>query len=393
MLPIMATHPGRTVRLPRPRLADPLFTTAVGLLVVGLTLKDMWPLDPTDGAGTLFVAATCATLYLRRDHPVAVALVTLGACALYYPLIWVDGPLFVTFALALYNVAACGHTWIAATLGTVSAAATVATEMAGDENHLADAALFLLCGWIVAVVAVGGMLHNRNAFLAEARRRAEEAERNLEEEARRRAVEERLHMARELHDVLGHHLSLINVQSGAALHGFARSPERAEQALDAIRDASREALRELRATLGVLRRVDEDAPTAPAPSLTRITDLIDHTRRTGVDVSLETPGGIPPLPSSVDLAAYRIVQEALTNVTRHSGADRALVLITCDERRVRIRVDDDGRGGDVRPGSGTGVQGMGERARALGGGFEAGARPEGGFRVSATLPLHEEATA
>ncbi|WP_406288852.1 sensor histidine kinase [Embleya sp. NBC_00896] len=381
----MGTLPRISARPAREHSMEFAITVLVGIAVLGFTMVDMRPLDTNDVLGLSIVFGSCTALFLRRTHPLAVAFLTLLASALYYPLVYADGPLFLTFAIALYTAAAAGHLLVSSLLGAGIAAAIVSWELSSGENHLADAALFLLCGWIVAVIAIGGMLHNRNAFLREAEQRAAEAERILEEEARRRAVEERLRIARELHDVLGHHLSLINVQSGAALHGFAHAPEQAEEALAAIKTTSRDALRELRGTLGVLRQVDEEAPTAPAPGLARIEELIQHVHRGGVEVRLELPHGIRPLPPAVDLAAYRIVQEALTNVTRHSGAAEAVVRIAFEERRIRIRVDDNGRGGDVQPGNG--VLGMGERARALGGTFDAGARPDGGFRVSAMLPL------
>ncbi|GCE02539.1 two-component sensor histidine kinase [Embleya hyalina] len=412
MLPIMGSLTRIPAWVPRGPDAGAVGTAVVGVLVVAFTIVDMVPMDGSDALGLVPVFAACAALFVRREYPVTVLLLTLLASAVYYPFVVADGPLFVTFAVALYSAAARGRLVIAMVVGAGFATAVGVAEQRSGENHLADAALFLMYGWIVAVIAIGGMLHNRNAYLAEAHRRAEEAEHTLEAEARRRAVEERLRIARELHDVLGHHLSLINVQSGAALHGFARAPDRAEQALDAIKRTSRDALRELRETLGVLRQVDEEAPTAPASGLAALDELIAHMARAGIDVRLELPGGSRPLSPAVDLAAYRIVQEALTNVTRHSGAASAVVRIEFEERRVRVRIDDDGRAGargtgDGRdaprpgdtdgaaggPGGGSGVAGMGERARALGGEFEAGARPGGGYRVSATLPLRREGAA
>ncbi|WP_237536110.1 sensor histidine kinase [Streptomyces sp. SID3343] len=407
----MGSLPRIPAWMPRGTALDTVFTALLGGLVIAFTLADMVTLDAVDVPGLTPVVAACAALFVRRDHPVTVLLLTVVATMVYYPLVLADGPMFVTFAVALYSAAAGGHLLLATLTAAGFATVLGVSEIGSDENHLADAALFLLFGCIVAVVAMGGMVYNRHAFLAEAHRRAEETQRTLEAEARQRAVEERLRIARELHDVLGHHLSLINVQSAAALHGFARAPERAEQSLDAIKRTSRDALRELRETLGVLRQVDEEAPTAPAPSLAGLDELIGHMRRTGIDVSLELPHGMRPLPPAVDLAAYRIVQEALTNVTRHSGARAAVVRIEFEDGRVRVRVDDEGRAGSARShdgngdtdsegtgmsadtsgtGSGSGVAGMGERARALGGEFAAGPRPGGGYRVSASLPRRRD---
>ncbi|TDD63923.1 histidine kinase, partial [Actinomadura darangshiensis] len=210
--------------------------------------------------GWTLMAISCGVLYFRRSHPVTVAIVTFFACAVYYPLTEPDGPLVITFVVALYTAAAEGHLTTAVVLAGISIAASVAADRRDDINHLADAAGFLLIGWFVAVVAIGGVVRNRRAYLREAEERARVAERGREAEARRRAIEERLRIARELHDVLGHNISLINVQATAALHGLRREPERAEDALTAIKQASKDTLREMRATLGILRQVDEAAP-------------------------------------------------------------------------------------------------------------------------------------
>ncbi|MDN5861547.1 MAG: sensor histidine kinase, partial [Pseudonocardia sp.] len=209
---------------------------------------------------------------------------------------------------------------------------------------------------------------------------------------RRSAAEERLRIAREVHDVLGHHVSLINVQAGAALHGLAKRPEQAETALVAIKDSSGEALRELRRTLGVLRQVDEEAPTSPSPGLARIDELVDRAREAGLAVTLDIEGTPRPVDAEVGLAAFRIVQESLTNVTRHAHATDAVVLVRYGEETVDVQVDDNGRGspsGAVEDGSG--LLGMAQRADALGGEFAAAPRAGGGFRVSARLPLGEPA--
>ena len=210
-----------------------------------------------------------------------------------------------------------------------------------------------------------------------------------EEESRRRASEERLRIARELHDALGHHISLINVQAGVALHLMDERPEQARTALSAIKQASKEALTELRSVLDVLRQVDEQAPRTPTPTLARLEELISQSVAAGLDVRAETQGEVRPLPFGVDVAAYRIVQEALTNVARHAGPAAATVRIAYGERDVTVQVEDDGRGPPSHgsSGSGKGLLGMRERVATLGGELEAGPRPDGGFRVRARLPL------
>jgi signal transduction histidine kinase len=221
------------------------------------------------------------------------------------------------------------------------------------------------------------------------REQAAEAARTRGEEARRRASEERLRIARELHDVVAHNISLINVQASTALHLIDERPEQARTALAAIKQASKEALGELRSVVDILRQSDEEPPRAPAPSLARLDDLVSRVSAAGLEVLTKVEGDRRPLPAPVELAAFRIVQEALTNVHRHAGAASATVHVTYGERDLTVRVDDDGRGAspDGGAGGGAGIAGMRERVAALGGELEAGPRGEGGFRVLARLPL------
>jgi signal transduction histidine kinase len=214
-----------------------------------------------------------------------------------------------------------------------------------------------------------------------------------EEEARRRAGEERLRIARELHDVLGHNISLISVQAGVALYLMDKQPEQARVALSVIRDASKEALRELRSVLDVLRQVNEETPRSPSPGLASLSDLVSRASEAGLQVQTEVSGELKGVPASVDLTAFRIIQEALTNVMRHSGQTSSSVHVTCNEQELTLRIDNevgsevsrDGIGHGIKLGQG--ILGMKERATALGGVVEAGPRPDGGFRVFARLPL------
>ncbi|MGW5643752.1 sensor histidine kinase [Saccharopolyspora sp. NPDC003752] len=370
------------------RAADAALALVVAAMVVGsgllrfpTTFADFHLLDG------LLIAAACAALLLRRRFPVPVALVTLVACGSYYPLSTFDGPLVLAFAVALFTVAAEGRTAVAAVLAVAAMLLVGYGELGSGRRHLDNTSAYLLAGWLVAAVAIGGLVHNRRAYLREAEQRMLAAEREKDEEARRRASDERLRIARELHDVLGHHISLINVQAGAALHRLDADPGQAEPALVSIKQASKDALRDLRATLGVLRQVDEAAPTAPAPSLARIDPLVEQAGVTGLAVRTELAGPVRPLPPEVDLAGYRIVQEALTNVTRHADARTACVRIRYSDHDVRVEIDDDGAGAaDRNTHRGNGIRGMEERVQALGGEFSAGRRPAGGFRVHARLP-------
>jgi signal transduction histidine kinase len=206
---------------------------------------------------------------------------------------------------------------------------------------------------------------------------------------RRQQSEERLRVARDLHDVIGHNISLINVQASMGLDLMDSQPEQARAALSAIKSASKEALEELRTMLTTLRR-DDDAPRSPAPGLDRLPELIELTRAAGLSVDVEIAGTSSPLPAAVQLAAYRIIQESLTNVARHAGRARVTVRVAYDDADVHVQIDDDGTapsGGVAATGTGSGITGMRERATALEGDLSAGFRHDGGFRVSARLPV------
>ena len=196
-------------------------------------------------------------------------------------------------------------------------------------------------------------------------------------------------MTRDLHDVVAHNISVINVQANTALHLMDRQPERARSALTTINDVSRQALVELRSVLDVLRDVGESAPRTPSPGLARLGDLTDSAAAAGLTVHVEQAQRPAPLPADVDLAAYRIIQEALTNTARHSGATKATVRVSYRDGTLVIEVDDNGipRPPGRGNGPGHGIAGMTERAKALGGTLHAGPRPEGGFGVRARLPV------
>ncbi|WP_119295356.1 sensor histidine kinase [Streptomyces sp. YIM 130001] len=382
------------------RAADLALTLLVSAFVIAWTLiVTRYESETTSRAlgGWLLIVVGCGALYFRRRRPVAVAALTLLACAAYYPVSVYDGPLMVTFAIALYTVAAEGRFVAAVILAVVALIAVALGEFtqSSDTRQIDDTSLAMLSGWLISLVAIGRAQRTRSEYLHEAEQRALAAEREQEARAEQSAGEERLRIAHELHDVLGHSISLVNVQSSAALHRIGKKPDpalalaSAEEALKAVKDTSKEALRELRATLGMLRRADEPAPTAPAAGLERLAALVERTRSTGIDVSTETVGSPYPLPPSLDLAAYRIVQESLTNVARHSGAGHARVTLTYADDALRVRVDDNGRGQGTGRTDGSGVRGMAERAKAFGGELTAHNTPEG-FRVSARLPLNHD---
>lgn len=364
-------------RLPRGARADGALALGTFVLVA---LAEGQPLGNGEGslpsliASWLLIVAVCGALLFRRRYPVAVGWFTALATGGYYLLSDTDGPLVVVPIVALYALAAQGRIRAAVAMAAAMVIGMGAGTLAGSSD-VTGTAVFMLTGWLVAVVALGSVRHSRLAY--------------AEEEARLRATEERLRIARELHDVIGHNISMINVQAGAALYRLKKDPAQAEEALGAIKASSRETLRELRATLGVLRRVDEQAPTAPAPGLARAEELVGSAKLTGLEVRIVRTGVERSLSAPVDLAAYRIVQESLTNAARHSGAERVTIRLAYGDRELDLTVEDDGQGSAARPaGSGgdSGISGMTERARALGGELTAGPRPEGGFAVRARLP-------
>jgi signal transduction histidine kinase len=210
------------------------------------------------------------------------------------------------------------------------------------------------------------------------------------EELLRRASEERLQVARDLHDVVAHNISVINVHANTALHLMDRQPERARLALTTINDVSKQALVELRSMLGMLRDVDEQPPRSPTPSLARLDQLLDRVRASGLTVNVREEGVAVPLPTDVDLAAYRIAQEALTNSVRHSGATTVEMRISYSKREVVLDVDDNGVGQSPSDAMGNGIIGMTERAQALGGTLQTGNRIEGGFSVRVSLPIAKD---
>ncbi|WP_314621787.1 sensor histidine kinase [Streptomyces stackebrandtii] len=419
-------------RLP-PRTADALVACVV-LVVVALwtLLSGRYASEPAlrTVLGWALVLIGCGALYFRRRQPVAVAVVTLLACAVYYPLSAQDGPLMIAFALALYTTAAEGRFAAAVALAAVTLLAVGLGEIRQQPGHrqIDDTSLAMLAGWLISLVAVGRAQRTRLAYLHEVEQRALAAEREQEARARQSATEERLRIARELHDILGHSVSLINVQSGAALHRLSKNPApeaglaTAAEALEAVKSTSKDALRELRATLGVLRRADEATPTSPASGLALLGDLAERARSAGLDVRTSVTGTPVPLSPPVDLAAYRIVQESLTNVTRHAGAHTVRITLDWDAnadtnadtdanagtnadrdanadtsagsgtrtragtRVLRLRIADDGGGAPEGGSPGSGIRGMAERARTLGGQLTAG-NADGGFLVDARLPL------
>jgi signal transduction histidine kinase len=339
--------------------------------------------EPLDILGYALLAAGPVALLARRSHPVPVLGVAFVATLSYWLAGYPRGPVFLALIVAFVTAVMAGYrtlAWLSIAVGYVSA--IWLADLLGTEPTPGPGQAAALAAWLLVLVAAAEVLRVR-------RERAAEAARSREEQARRRAGEERLRIARELHDVLAHNISLINVQAGVALHLIDERPEQARGALSAIKDASKEALGELRSVLNVLRQTDERPPRSPTAGLARLDELVSRATAAGLEVRTEVDGSPRPLAARVDLAAFRIVQEALTNVVRHAGPATATVRLAYGERELTLQVEDDGRGWTANgtTGGGSGIAGMRERAIALGGTLDAGARPGGGFRVRARLPL------
>jgi signal transduction histidine kinase len=295
-----------------------------------------------------------------------------------------QGPVFFALIIAFVTVVLAGHralAWVSIALGYVSFQWLGVLLGTRDEPSVASA--LGLAAWLLVLATTAEIVRIR-------RERAAETAHARREEQRLRASEERLRIARELHDVVAHNLSLINVQAGTALYLIRERPEQAEGALSAIKQASKDALDELRSVLDVLRAGDEAAPRVPTPTLADLDTLVERTAAAGVPVELRIDGTRRPLGLPIETAAYRVTQEALTNVARHAGPARTVVHLSYGSDAVVIEIDDDGRGPHANDGTGIGtgkgLTGMRERVQSLGGRLDAGPQPGRGFRVRAWIP-------
>jgi signal transduction histidine kinase len=367
-----------------PAWADALTGVAAALVLVTITALGFRD-EGVDPIAYPCCAVAGLAFAVRRAQPVVTFALVIAAIPVYGATGQPGGPLYATTFLAAFNVAALRpmRTWLPWT--ALAAVALFAANWVGHgfSLHLIPVALLLLATPKLAGDAVRAR-----------RLRVESLEARVslaEQETLRRVAEERLRIAREVHDVVGHGLATISLRAGVADRLADRDPAEVRAALRAIRHVSKESLAELSALLGVLRANGEEeaAERAPAPDLQALPRLVDDLREAGMDVALDVEAGdAPAVPEVVAAAGYRIVQEALTNVARHAGPQaRARVRLTRRDGVVEVEVRDDGRGaaGPVRAGGG--LTGMRERATALGGRLEAGGVPSGGFRVWASLPV------
>ncbi|MGW7434140.1 sensor histidine kinase [Streptomyces sp. NPDC054861] len=355
--------------------------------------------EPLDALGRVLLLAGAALLLLRNRHPVPVVFGVAAATLAYFAAGYAYGPVFLTVAVACYAAIVHGHRYAAWAalgglwLGNLLIGHWLYRHLPPDGDPAAPWGRELpVAAFVVAILAASELVRVRREQWAQQR-----AERAAAE--KRRADEERLRIARELHDVLAHSISVINVQAGVGLALLDSDPEQARTALTTIKAASKEALGEVRQVLATLRAPGE-APRTPAPGLDRLPELVEQAASAGLTVDAVTEGQPVALPPGADLAAFRIVQEALTNVVRHSASRTARVVIHYTPGRLELRIDDEGPAAAASTGgasaeaggSGHGLAGMRERAAALGGTIEAGTRPDGGFRVRAVLPVRPKET-
>jgi len=389
----------RRVHVPTLAVDAGLAAAVAAANVVAIAASEEPGSQAPDALAYLLGVAAALPLLVRRRWPLGTLLASAAIVFAYHAFDYPAVGLAVPLSVALFTAAYADRVWAAATVALglqlmglgaraieegESLISVIGTGTVGDVALMA------------VVLLLGETLRTRRAWMDEVRERMRRTAEEKEREAQRRVDQERLRIAREVHDVLAHTISAIGVQAGVAADALPDDPRGAQAPVEAIRERTREALRELRAAIGALRdgdasadarrNGDDPAPRAPAPGLARLDDLVATTAAAGVHVDVDIRGAARELPPVVDLAAYRIVQESLTNVVRHAGAAHATLTIAYERDGVRVEVDDDGRGpeGDA---AGHGLVGMRERAAAIGGRVEAGAAaPDRGFRVRAWLP-------
>lgn len=339
-----------------------------------------------DTAAIVLLVATSAALVLRRKYPGWVLVFVKFATLIYLLLDYPKGPNFLAIILAFFSAVLQGRRLIAwLVLAGEFVLFPWLPYVLGSEPAPTSTRLLGLAGWLLVLAAAAEIAHHRQQRII----------RSQDEAAQRRASEERLRIAQELHDVLGHNISLISVQAGVALHLMDKQPEHARTALAVIHGASKESLKELRSVLEVLRQADEEPARAPSAGLASLDELVARASDAGMRVHTEVRGALTELPVAVDLAAFRIIQEALTNVLRHSGQTTARICICRSAHELTVQIDNPSKGGVSTggDGSGQGILGMRERAAALGGLVETGPCPGIGFRVLARLPIDSGVTA
>ena len=347
------------------------------------------PTGPVAWAEAAAVAGVILALLLRRRYPFgAPAALWLASAALSFAdgqMITSQGVVYIAglaAAMLLGNLRNDRQGRIGLVIVVGCAAIIVSNDPTNDAGGLVSTTVLFAISWLV-----GYALRERTERTEAAEQRAALAERDREMTARIAVAEERARITRELHDVVAHAVSVMVLQVGAVRHRMAQDDEENREILNNVEQAGRRALAEMRRLLGAMRHEDEEAELVPTPGLEQLQTLVDDVRRAGLDVGVQVQGDMIPLPPGLDLSAYRIIQEALTNTLKHANADRAVVQVTYGSDDVEIVVSDDGRGPSTGDGRGHGLVGISERVRLYGGEMTAGASATGGFVLRARLPV------
>jgi signal transduction histidine kinase len=361
-----------------------LVVTAVLVIASQQQIRRLPGTSHLDPGAFVLVAGSGLVLAVRRFLPLAAYVASLGFAWLYVVTGHPPGPIYVAPFIALLTLVSVSRLVVWAPSAILGAALLTVTPIGTGGTVLAAA---IWAGvWLLLTGLFALWLAIRRRFVAEAQARADLAKRNEAAEGRRRTAEERLSIAREMHDVVGHSLAVISLQAGVAERLLESRPDEVRKSVAAIRKVSREALTELRAELALLRGDSSPAERAPAPDLRALPGLVASMREAGLQVELDVDANQKPVPEIVAAAAYRIAQESLTNVVRHAGSGvHTTVRVEFDGKNLQVEVVDDGRGAVGEP-VGSGIEGMRERVAVLGGEFAAGAGPQGGFRVWASIP-------
>jgi signal transduction histidine kinase len=385
----------------RPFLADALLATALTVLSifslwVNVTYVKVGFREP-DVLGVLLSAASALPIAWRRRYPLTVLVLTGVATLLISGLNYAQSVSGVGLLIALYTVAA--YTSRRRSLaGLLAALALLIVILSIDEFPTSTLDLTASVAIVFGAWAFGRSIGIRRAYTAELEKRAERLERARESDMRAVVAEERNRVARELHDVVGHHISVMTVQAAAAQRTFDRDPQRAREAMAAVESTGREALTEMRRIVGVLRTGEQaDFGLAPLPGVAEMDRLVEQVREAGLEVAVRFDGPRAPLSPGIDVTVYRIIQEALTNTLKHAGPTRAEVMLRYRPTELFVRVSDDGHGlaaalakpsvGNGAHQTGHGLLGMRERVTLYGGRLYAGPRSGGGYEVVAHIPL------
>jgi signal transduction histidine kinase len=387
-LSVRLTQVVSRIRNVNPWIIDALIATA--FLVIMPTALANSSEDYREPTAFAYVVAIASVLpyYARRRAPLPVFLISTTGLMILVLRDYQGDPLPLLLLIGTYTVSAYSPPRDRLICALALAVSFLLLGIFGAVG-LNAAGLFANVAIFTAAYFFGATIRNRRLYMEELEARSAALERERDEEARRAVADERLRIAQELHDVVAHSMGVIAVQAGVGAHVIDSEPAEAKKSLEAISTTSRATLTEIRRMLGVLRE-DSGAEYQPAPDLAALPRLVESVRAAGLDVAMNVEGASADVPPGVSFTAYRIVQEALTNVLKHAGPARATVLVGYEPGAVRLEVSDDGRGVNGRsPDGGHGLVGMRERVAVYGGTLTAAPKPGGGFRVAATLPYGE----